>query len=311
MAMIRRSSRQLETHNSQHKTNTDGMRCKKILIGFGSNIYSELEVDFTIRYLAQPKMLLVGAVLSDLQGLTGHEPCEDQECKGTPQACEHRKVSKDRQRLHAYLHERCEALGCRAVVHQDGGTTLEALMHETRYADLLVISQETYLASTPSGGQLLPVSRVLEKCDCPVLVVPPQPAALEQVVLTFDGSARAMGGIKQFAYVLAGITQKLPVTVLATYTDSNELTASEEKLFIEYLKQHFRNVALHRICENSERTLLSAVGLNENSLVVVNNPSPQNLPLLKKLLDGAATLHTPLRVYTHGSPDHKPEAVNA
>lgn len=287
------------------------MRCKKILIGFGSNKYSELEVDFTIRYLAQPKMLLVGAVLNDLEGVEQHQPCEESRTKGSAQACVQKKVSKDRHRLHAYLHERSETIGSKAVIHQDGSITLEALMHETRYADLLVISQATYLASTPSGGQLTPVSRVLEKCDCPVLVVPPQPTALEQVVLTFDGSARAMAGIKQFAYVLAGLAQKLPVTVLATYTDANELTAAEEKLFIEYLKQHFKDVALHRICENSEHTLLSAVGLNENALVVVNNPSPQNLPLLKKLLDGAATLHTPLRVYTHTTNDHKDEFVNA
>jgi hypothetical protein len=285
------------------------MRCKKIIIGFGSSEFSELEIDFTLRYLAQPKMLVVGTVITDLLVANSHAGCSEASCDGNGHSCVHKNTQRDRTRLYHYLQEQCKDLGAKSIIHQESGCTLEVLMHQTRYADLLVLSQETYLASV-AGPHPLPVSKVLEACSCPVFVLPSQPADLEQVVMTFDGSARAMGGIKQFTYLLDGLAQKLPITILSTYNHNTELPASEEKLFIEYLKQHFSNVALHRLTEGSEHTLLSAVGLNERALVVVNNPSPKNLPMLKKLLYGSAMLHPPLRLYTSGAADIEEEIIN-
>lgn len=272
-------------------------------------MYNEHEIDFTLDYLAQPGMLLVGAVLTDLSGVQEHLPCAESKCKGGGLACVQKKVQRDRDKLYTYLQDKSKELGARAVIHQEGGCTIEALMKETRYADLLVISQETYLATT-NEELPRPVSSVLEQCFCPVLVLPPKKAELQQLIMTFDGSVRAMNGIKLFSYLMAEPNLQLPATVLTTYPQGYVMPASEEKLFIEYLKQHFSSVGLHRLCESSEHTLATAVGLNENALVVVNNPSQQNLPLLRKLLNGAATLHAPFRLYTPGAHDPKEEVVN-
>lgn len=269
---------------------------------------SEHEIDFTLSYLAQPTMLLVGAVLTDLQEVPEQQPAESMQSADRA-AIGHKIGHRDRTRLYKYLQEQCKEIGARAVIHQENGCTIEALMQETRYADLLVISQETYLAMTREPGARL-VSKVLEQCHCPVLVLPSDQANLEQVVMTFDGTLRAMDGIKQFAYLLGEVAQQLPITVLTTYGESHQIPAAEEKLFIEYLKQHFSNVGLHRLTEGSEHTLKTAVGLDENALVVVNNPSPQNLPLLRRLLNGVATLHAPLRLFTQSASDTQEDVVN-
>ncbi len=287
----------------------NAMRCKKIIIGFGSSMYSEHVVDFTLRYLVQPGMLLVGALITDLQGLQEQENVNAAAPAVSPGQMQ-KKVNGGKNKMYLYLQEQCKDNGAKAVIHQDSGCTLEALMQETRYADLLVLSQDIYLAAT-QGPYARPVSRVLEQCCCPVLVLPSQQARLEQVVMTFDGSIRAMDGIKQFAYLLGGMTQQLPVTVLTTYGDTQELPAAEEKLFIEYLKQHFSNVGLHRLNEGAEHTIKSAIGLNEHVLAVVNVPSSKSLPLLHKLLHGTATLHAPLRPFAQGTKDTQEELVNA
>jgi hypothetical protein len=90
----------------------------------------------------------------------------------------------------------------------------------------------------------------------------------------------------------------LPVTILATYDPATAPLASEEKLFIEYLKEHFGNVAFHKVDQHTEHTLLSAVGLNEKSLVIINDRSPEELKLLNSLLTPDSDTMIPVELYT-------------
>ena len=205
------------------------------------------------------------------------------------------------QELYSYLAENCKDAGCKHIIHKEDGCLPHDLIRETQYADLLVISQQTYNAKvkgTP-GEELVPFRKILESGGCPVLVLPRDARDIEQVVMTFDGSAVAMRGIKQFSYLLPELGNTLPVTVLTTYCEEGP-SSPEEKLFIEYLKQHFNNLALHKLSDDTEHTIYSAVGLNTRTLMVVNIPSPRNLPILSVLLNCEDTL-VPFKLFTQGS----------
>jgi nucleotide-binding universal stress UspA family protein len=284
------------------------MRCRKILIGLPEGTFQTQEIDFAGKYLVGENSLVVGTFLTDLVGDARPKLRENVTEKGTP-AAKSRKTPSSRTQLATYLREQGKLKGYKTIVRREQGSTLLELLQESRYADLLVISQQSWRAEA-SFPLRQPVSQLLAQCECPVLVIPNEPEAFEQVVLTYDGTKEAMKGIKQFLYLLPELAKNLPLTVLATYFEGSEPTALEEKLFIEYLKQHFTGVGMHRLCENSEHTLISTIGLNERTLVIINNPSPMELSLLHALLYPDKALPAPLELYTQGTVNPSIEKVN-
>ena len=268
----------------------------KIVLGFGGSNFDKRELDGIFKFLPHSNMLYVGAVINDLDGIPGVMPCQSSKCKGKESTCVQKKEKKARQELYAYLAEKCEETSCKYIIHKDDGCLPHELIRETQYADLLIINQETYNAMVINEGESIPFRILLEIAGCPVLVLPKDMAKIEQIVMTFDGTAIAMRGIKQFSYLLPDIGNQLPVTVLTTYSEEGPPNI-EEKLFIEYLKQHFTNLALHRLCNDTEHTIYSAVGVDATTLLVVNNPSPQNLPILSKLLDCEEVV-SPVKLFT-------------
>jgi len=268
----------------------------KIVLGFGGSSFDKRELDGIFKFLPHSNMLYVGAVINDLDGIPGVMPCQSSKCKGKESTCVQKKEKKARQELYAYLAEKCEETSCKYIIHKDDGCLPHELIRETQYADLLIINQETYNAMVINEGESIPFRILLEIAGCPVLVLPKDMAKIEQIVMTFDGTAIAMRGIKQFSYLLPDIGNQLPVTVLTTYSEEGPPNI-EEKLFIEYLKQHFTNLALHRLCNDTEHTIYSAVGVDATTLLVVNNASPQNLPILSKLLDCEEVV-SPVKLFT-------------
>lgn len=275
------------------------MNRKKIIIGFSGSIFNKQEIDFAFKFLPHQDMLYVGAVVNDLEGVPQMPPCQGGgNCNNSEQACMQKKERKARQALYRYLADTSNEASCRHIVHKEDGCYPHELIRETQYADLLIISQQTYNARVKAapGEEPVPFRKILEKGGCPVLVLPRNAREIEQVVMTFDGSANAMRGIKQFSYLLPELGNDLPVTVLTTYSEEAP-PSLEEKLFIEYLKQHFSNLALHKLSNDTEHTIYNAVGLNTHTLLVVNNPSPQNLPILSELMNGEEAL-VPFKLIT-------------
>lgn len=268
----------------------------KIVLGFGGSSFDKRELDGIFNFLPHSHMLYVGAVINNLHGVPAIMPCANLKCNGKAIICVQKREKKARQELYAYLSEKCKESSSKYIIHKEDGCLPQEFIRETQYADLLIINQETYNASVNNEGESMPFRILLELAGCPVLVLPKDIANVEQVVITFDGTATAMRGIKQFSYLLPDVGYRLPVTVLATYGEDGP-PSMEEKLFIEYLKQHFTNLALHKLCNDTEHTIYSAVGVNAKTLLVVNNPSPQNLPILSKLLDSEEVI-SPIKLFT-------------
>lgn len=266
----------------------------KVVLGFGGSSFDKRELDGIFKFLPHGNMLYVGAVINDLE--TVPVICQSNKCSRKELSSVQKKEKKVRQELYAYLSEKCEETSCKYIIHKDEGCLPHELIRETQYADLLIINQDTYNATVINDGESIPFRILLEIAGCPVLVLPKDMANIEQIVMTFDGTATAMRGIKQFSYLLPDVGNRLPVTVLTTYCEEGP-PSMEEKLFIEYLKQHFTNLALHKLCNDTEHTIYSAVGVDANTLLVVNNPSPQNLPILSKLLDCEEVM-SPIKLFT-------------
>jgi hypothetical protein len=270
------------------------MNRKKIILGFGGKLDLN-ELEFVFKLIPHQHVLFVGAVVNELIGTEAFPPCQSGTCK--TESCQQKKERKARKAWYQELADQCKKSGSRYIIHKDDGCLSGELFRETNYADLLIINQQAYRSKVKNAeGEIVPFKKMLEQSGCPVLVLPVNTVDVDQVVMTFDGTAKSLNGIKQFAYLLSELGQSLPVTILTTYCEEGPLDL-DEKLFIEYLKQHFSSVALHKLSDDSEHTLYSAVGLNANTLMVVNNPSPKNLRILSNVLNSEDS-SVPFKLFT-------------
>lgn len=157
-------------------------------------------------------------------------------------------------------------------------SSIKELITESQYTDLMVIRSANFYADCSYYGQQKPLYELLKRSGCPILVLPDQPCLIQQIVLIYDGNSASLATIKELRMVLAPICQDLPITVLIPCRkQDNPISANEEKMLIEYLRLHFKDLGVHKICEESAHTIHFTIDPDKKVLIVNNNPE-QTLP---------------------------------
>lgn len=138
------------------------------------------------------------------------------------------------------------------------------LFQELKYADALLmrhsllqrmLSQQPCLTESLSYG--------------PVILLPDSTAAIHQVVLIFDGSQAALMAIKQFVSLFPNLCQQSQATAILPCEGSNITgDAGQERLLIEYLRFHFADLGIHKVCETDEHMIPSVVDLSQPMVII-------------------------------------------
>ncbi|MDF9796002.1 hypothetical protein OKW21_001265 [Catalinimonas alkaloidigena] len=158
-------------------------------------------------------------------------------------------------------------------------SSIKELITESQYADMLIIRNTNFYADCSYYGQQKSIYEILKKAGCPVMVIPDQLSKIQQIVLIYDGNTTSLSAIKLLRMVLMPICHTLPITVLMPCSKENTLLSSnEEKMLIEYLRLHFKDLGVHKICEESAHTLHFAIDPHKKVLLVYNKPG-QSFPL--------------------------------
>ena len=154
----------------------------------------------------------------------------DKNMKLFTEGCEQREINSDIKLLH--------------------NCSLETLINETRYADLLI----TDPAFSMLDENVLPskfIMELLNKAECPVLIAPDYFDGIEDIVLAFDGSASSVFAIKQFYYQLHELANK-NVHVLHISDENKEgANTKEYDLLTDWLHLHFAHVSFINLKGNA------------------------------------------------------------
>lgn len=156
----------------------------------------------------------------------------------------------------------------RQVIHS---SSVKELLTECQFADLLIIRKQNFESSCNHYGQKKSMRELLGKSGCPVLVIPNEMSDIEQVLLIYDGSTHALNAIKTLRMTLNALCREMPVTVIIPCFNDGNFSSSEEKMLIEYLRLHFRDLGIHKVCNESAHTLHFAVDPERNPLLVINS----------------------------------------
>lgn len=161
----------------------------------------------------------------------------------------------------------CQEAGINYNVHHDRNIAIHELLHESIFADLLVIeSKETFT----HYEEKLPtrfVRDLLSEVQCPVLVAPKKFTPYEKAVLLYDGEPASIYAIKMFSYLFAGVPG-MAVEVISVKGIKDTLHVPDNLLMKEFMKRHFPKAVftvfkgdaateiVNRLKDNSEHFLV-------------------------------------------------------
>jgi nucleotide-binding universal stress UspA family protein len=127
-------------------------------------------------------------------------------------------------------------------IHHDENTAVSELIHESTFADLLIINKTTSFNHHEEKYPSRFLQDVLSHSNCPVFLTPNNFNEFQKVILLFDGKPSSVYALKMFAYLMAPHIN-LPVEVISVKPMDENTHLPENKLLKELMKRHFSNIS--------------------------------------------------------------------
>ena len=242
---------------------------KKILLAFDGIHFSEGAFDFARQLNALHSILLTGVFIPQLSyanlwsytgGMAGPSYVPLLEGEDTD------AVEKNIERFETL----CRENNIAHSVHKDFfDFALPELKRETRFADLLIISSETFYQNIGTGDPSEYMKEAVHSAECPVVIVPEKFKFPKVNILAYDGGESSVYGIKQFAYLFPEFRAQ---ETLLVYSSQNETEGLPNKNQLEELaRQHFLNISFRKLDLNPRKYFSDWINQNSNAILVTGS----------------------------------------
>ncbi|MES1215101.1 MAG: hypothetical protein ABUT20_06275 [Bacteroidota bacterium] len=240
---------------------------KKVLLAFNGSHFSNGAAEFAEKLNEKKQILLTGAFLPQVDyanllsywggGTAGslYVPLlEDEDSES---------IKTNIKRFEDF----CIKNGIEFRVHKDfSDFALPELKKESRFADLLIISGQTFYNDPSSEGPDEYLKEALHDVECPVVVVPEKFVFPETNILTYDGSASSVYAIKQFAYLFPELTANKTILIHVNEKEGKELP--DEVNIEELVARHFNDLVLSRVQADPKKYFTDWLHNKTNSILI-------------------------------------------
>ncbi len=154
------------------------------------------------------------------------------------------------------FYDECTRKGIAGIALHENGIPLEVILHESRFADLLIVSPTL----TFSGGNNIPtdlVREILKGAECPVLLSAEQVRPVDEVVIAYDGSRSSAFAIKQFSYLLQQLGSKKTTILHVQEEGKTDETKVYSEQFASWMEIHFPSSTLVHLSGNAADVLFN------------------------------------------------------
>ncbi|MDP4149748.1 MAG: universal stress protein [Bacteroidota bacterium] len=157
----------------------------------------------------------------------------------------------------ARFEEACNKAGIDCTVHRDKANALKALLHESIFADLLLIDRSetfTYLDEDMPGWF---VRNLLHDVHCPVWLVSPVINPVSRLIFFYDGTPSSVQAIKAFTYIFPEMGVK-DAEVITLASATHGLNVPDSSLMTEWMRRHYPS-ATFKVLKNDRSDLADLV----------------------------------------------------
>jgi hypothetical protein len=152
-------------------------------------------------------------------------------------------------------------------VYSDHDVSVDELINESRFADMIVVDAALSLGSFSSPAPSEIVKNILNKANCPVIISPLSFDVIDELVFTYNGSLSSVFAIKQFTYLFPEYFDKR-VTVVQVNRDGIWSHSDKEKLK-EWLKNHYSDIHFLALEGKTESELMTFLFRRKNMFIVM------------------------------------------
>ena len=139
----------------------------------------------------------------------------------------------------------CELNGIKYEADKNGEVDRDLLVMETRFADLMLISEELFCTDLIDYQPNVFMKEILQCAECPVIVIPENFNSVNRIVVAYDGKKESMLALKQFCNLLPNFTD-LPTEFVYIKNEEND-EIPENALLKEYARAHFNNSSVFKL----------------------------------------------------------------
>ncbi|HAA12114.1 MAG TPA: hypothetical protein DCE41_10610 [Cytophagales bacterium] len=103
----------------------------------------------------------------------------------------------------------------------------------------------------------------------PMVLLPEASNELKQVILHYDGTPEAWLAIKEFVGLFQKLCRQVPITAVMPCTgDTIGGDSQEERSLIDYLRFHFNDLGIHKVCDVDDYNLSVAIDFSQPAILV-------------------------------------------
>lgn len=143
-----------------------------------------------------------------------------------------------------------------------------AVKKETRFADLMLMSSETFYANVHAKQPNSYTKTILHEAECPVLMVPENAVPPSNLILAYDDSEASVYAIKQFAYLLP---EWCGLPTVFVYANRENDGVPDLKYIEEFAARHFNQVSFEKLQVEPDKYFNTWAKHFNNGLVVTGS----------------------------------------
>lgn len=240
----------------------------KIIVAIDGLKYTSSATEYAIQISLRSNAYLAGIFLDDftyhshmLTGLNYEQLVkEKKELNAADQQAREDAV--------AQFERSCSAAGLNYSVHHDCSLAAQELLHESVYADLLIIGKKETFNQYEHDIPTTFVQNMLANAECPVLVVPQEYKPVNKIILLYDGTPSSVYAIKLFSCLSAAWSQ-LPVNVVSVKAPGLSRHLPEHRFMKELMKRHFDAVEYTILAGEPEEEIIKYLKYRRQDELVV------------------------------------------
>jgi hypothetical protein len=240
---------------------------KKILLAFNGRHFSKAAIEFAENLNEKNPILLTGAFLPHVDyanllsfwGGGSAGPLFVPVVEGEDSDA----VQENIRRFESF----CIKNGIEYRIHKDfDDFALPELKKEARFADLLIISGETFYKNPGSDEPSEYLKEALHGVECSVVVVPEESVFPGTNILAYDGSAQSVFAIKQFAYLFPELSSNETILIYADKKEGEKLP--DEANIEELAARHYTNLVISKVHVDPKKFFHSWLLEKRNGILV-------------------------------------------
>lgn len=147
------------------------------------------------------------------------------------------KDKEEREESIEKFEEACRTAGVNHSIHRDRNIALQELLHESVYADLLIINSLETLTRYEEPVPTRFIRDLLNDVQCPVVLTPPKYRPFQKVCFLYDGGPSSVHAVRMFNYLFAPL-KDWEIEVVTVKGTGESLHLPDNRMMKEFMKRH-------------------------------------------------------------------------